>query len=77
MTDYRCPCCNKKGLRSKFRNLRVQCYKEERRQAGILYRQKKRERERKIVPEMAMNDAAIAWLNRRIVSEVFPCHLHG
>ncbi len=77
MNSYRCPCCGVPGERSKFRNLRIECYKLERRRACERYREAKRERERPAVPEMVMNETAVAMLSDRIVSEVFPCPRRG
>lgn len=71
MTEYRCPCCDQPGIRAKYRNLRIECYKAERRRACAAYREKKRALLAK--PEMRLNETAVAMLVRRITVSMWPC----
>ena len=71
--DYHCPCCGIAGIRSKFRNLRIECYKRERKQACAAYREKKRALRAALQQEMRMNEAAVELLLHRIINMDLPC----
>ena len=75
-TDH-CPCCGFAGVKSTWRNLRVQCYKAARRRDCARYREVKRERAAANVPEISMNLVAVRWLKSKLVTELYPCPRTG